>query len=143
MPHHKYKTPYLKVAEYNYDGRSWNFTEPDLYNSVFNLNNNEKLSFVVTDHKPSELNPLGKYLYQKIASKISICEIADAFGLLPLGKSKRICPFHHDSNPSLSLNNELGVFCCFGCHTSGNLIKFYALLKQINPNFKYALIKHK
>jgi len=49
---------------------------------------------------------------------------------MPLGKLKRVCPFHNDSDPSLSLDEEKGLFHCFGCNISGNIIKFNALLKK-------------
>lgn len=71
----------------------------------------------------------------KIASKVSILSIADSFGLSPSGKRMRECPFHADSTPSLSLDAERGLFNCFGCHSSGNIIKFYALLKELKRGF--------
>jgi len=36
-----------------------------------------------------------------------------------------VCPFHQETKPSLSINPELGLFYCFGCHASGDLIDFY------------------
>jgi len=65
---------------------------------------------------------------------IKITDIADEFGLKPLKKKIRICPFHEDKSPSLSLNNEKGVFNCFGCGTKGNIITFYAMLKKVKAN---------
>jgi len=62
---------------------------------------------------------------------LKITDIADEFGLKPIGKKLRICPFHTDTNPSLSLSNEKGLFNCFGCHKKGNLITFYAELKKL------------
>src|SRR3990167_4254261 len=38
------------------------------------------------------------------------------------------CPFHKDDQSSLSVNVEadkLGIFKCFGCGVSGNLVQFY------------------
>lgn len=67
----------------------------------------------------------------KIKDKIKITDLADKFNLKPLGKKLRICPFHIDTNPSLSLNNELGVFHCFGCHIKGDIISFYKKLKEV------------
>lgn len=147
-PHHKYKTPYICVAEFNYlvqqpDGTigpvSWNFTEPDLYN--------EAVGFPWTEGE-HPLNPASKknrplftgtrqYLFQKIAARISISHIADAFGLEPLGKASRVCCFHADSAPSLSLSDEKGVYHCFGCKASGTIIDFYARLKALRPDFRY------
>jgi len=39
---------------------------------------------------------------------------------------KSICPFHSDTNPSLAINIQTGLFKCFGCGTSGDLFTFYA-----------------
>ncbi len=68
---------------------------------------------------------------EKIISKVSILDLADRYDLRPLGKTKRICPFHADSDPSLSLDDNKGLFHCFGCHASGNIIKFKAMLNKI------------
>ncbi len=65
---------------------------------------------------------------------LKITEIADDFGLKPLRRKLRVCPFHADKNPSLSLSNEKGVFNCFGCSAKGNIITFYAMLKKVRPN---------
>lgn len=67
---------------------------------------------------------------ETIISKVSIVELADRYNLRPLGKLKRICPFHADKDPSLSLNDEKGLFNCFGCSAHGNIVKFKALLKK-------------
>ena len=63
-------------------------------------------------------------------SKISIIELADKFGLQPLKRKIRVCPFHADTAPSLSLSNEKGLFNCFGCGAKGNIITFNAMLKR-------------
>jgi len=62
---------------------------------------------------------------------LKITEIADQFGVKPFRRNLRICPFHVDKNPSLSLSNEKGVFNCFGCGAKGNIITFYAMLKKL------------
>lgn len=65
---------------------------------------------------------------------LKITEIADQFNIKPLKRKLRICPFHEDKNPSLSLSNEKGVFNCFGCGAKGNIITFYAMLKKLKQN---------
>ncbi len=40
---------------------------------------------------------------------------------------KCLCPFHDDSDPSLSFNSETGLFKCFGCNESGDAFHFYKL----------------
>ena len=41
------------------------------------------------------------------------------------------CPFHNDTNPSLSvsLKNDVWLWHCFGCHKGGTLIDFLRLLE--------------
>ena len=47
------------------------------------------------------------------------------------------CPFHQETKPSFSINEEEGFFYCFGCQASGDLFDFYG---QINGlDFKETL----
>jgi hypothetical protein len=47
-------------------------------------------------------------------------------------ESQAVCPFHDDSDPSLSINNDTGLFNCFGCDTKGDAFGFYGKLKGIS-----------
>ena len=76
-------------------------------------------------------NSFPKHIFK---GNLKITEIADEFGIKPLKKTLRICPFHKDTNPSLSLSNEKGVLHCFGCGAKGNIITFYAMLKKVKEN---------
>jgi len=75
-----------------------------------------------------KINGLPKYFYK---GEIKIRDIADMFGLKPIGGKNRICPFHEDKDPSLSLSDEKGCFNCFGCGAKGNIITFHSMLKKI------------
>ncbi len=48
------------------------------------------------------------------------------------------CPFHQETKPSFSINPDKGLFYCFGCQASGDLIDFYG---QINGlDFKESVL---
>ena len=119
-PHHKYNTVKKLVSAFNEDKE--NSREQELY---------LKAKELIKTNVKRDLNNNSETLSGKIASRISILGIADKFDLKPLGKKLRVCPFHADSNPSLSLEDNKGLFHCFGCNESGNIIKFYALLKKM------------
>ncbi|MDZ7699907.1 MAG: DUF3987 domain-containing protein [Deltaproteobacteria bacterium] len=48
------------------------------------------------------------------------------------GRFMALCPFHPDSNPSLSISDDSGGYHCFGCEASGDAFKFYGRLKNIS-----------
>lgn len=45
---------------------------------------------------------------------------------------KGLCPFHNDSNPSLSVSPQKKVFKCFSCNTAGNAINFVQKIENIS-----------
>lgn len=127
--HHKYNTP--KILRSKFNPGNLNQIELDLWEKA-----TTPQAVKVQYHSQDKLLEGSEPLFKKIANKLSILNIADSFGLAPLGDKMRVCPFHSDTNASLSLNADLGVFHCFGCHAKGNIILFYAMLKQLSPNFK-------
>ncbi|MEN3015055.1 MAG: DNA primase [bacterium] len=48
-----------------------------------------------------------------------------------------ICPFHADSQPSLSVDLERGLWYCFGCNKGGDVFNF--VMEMENCSFKEAL----
>jgi len=49
------------------------------------------------------------------------------------GKSyKGLCPFHEDTNPSLSINPTTNLWQCFGCKAGGDVIRFVELFDKID-----------
>lgn len=42
-----------------------------------------------------------------------------------------ICPFHDDTNPSLSVSRDLQIFKCFTCNEKGNVFDFVKKYKRI------------
>ena len=49
-----------------------------------------------------------------------------------------ICPFHDDTNPSMSISPERKMFRCWVCGTSGSAITFVQKFEHIS--FKEALV---
>ena len=48
------------------------------------------------------------------------------------GQVSVLCPFHDDSNPSLSVNFERNVFHCFSCEESGDILTFVAKIEKVS-----------
>lgn len=57
----------------------------------------------------------------------------------PHGEFRGICPFHEEKDPSLYINDRKGLFNCFGCGESGDVIDFLEKIEGIN--FRDALDK--
>lgn len=53
------------------------------------------------------------------------------------GNHVALCPFHEDTEPSLSVNLKSGLFKCFGCGLKGDIFTYYQ--KRHDCNFKEAL----
>lgn len=43
-----------------------------------------------------------------------------------------LCPFHKDTNPSLSVNPAADLWKCFGCDTGGDVIRFVGLFDRVD-----------
>ncbi len=43
-----------------------------------------------------------------------------------------VCPFHSEKTPSFSVNAEEGLYYCFGCHASGDVITFVRDIEQLD-----------
>jgi hypothetical protein len=65
--------------------------------------------------------------------KPSITEVIEKYLDLRKGGREQVglCPFHADKNPSLSVNEEKGLFHCFGCGAGGDVIRFIELIEKI------------
>jgi len=74
----------------------------------------------------------------EIKAKVSLTEEMEKHGLSlkssGRNRMKCICPFHDDSDPSLSvsLNTEIELFYCFGCGEKGSVIDFVMKFNNFN-----------
>jgi len=73
---------------------------------------------------------------EAILSKITFlnfyCEYIPTLKEKGNGQAMGICPFHQDTNPSLSVNLEKGIFNCFACGIGGDVFDFYQKIRQVS-----------
>ncbi len=64
---------------------------------------------------------------KEVKRRLSIIDLVQSYtSIQKKGKSYLgICPFHDDSNPSMNVDEEKGLFHCFSCGAGGDLIGFY------------------
>ena len=67
----------------------------------------------------------------EILQKVSIIDVINNY--VELKKSGKnyfgLCPFHDDTNPSMSVSEDKKIFKCFSCGETGNAITFVQKLK--------------
>ena len=64
-------------------------------------------------------------------------DIVDVIGeKIPLEKRGKnyfgVCPFHDDTNPSMSVSREKQIYKCFSCGASGNIFTFISEYENIS-----------
>ncbi|CCH47759.1 DNA primase [Pseudodesulfovibrio piezophilus] len=71
---------------------------------------------------------------EAIKAKLSIADIVRRYvDLKPVsGRWMGACPFHQETKPSMSVNDEEGFFYCFGCQASGDVIDFYSRINGLD-----------
>lgn len=78
-------------------------------------------------------------LANQIRSKVDIVDIiGERIPLIAKGKNFfGVCPFHDDTNPSMSVSRDKQIYTCFSCHATGNVFTF--LMNYEHIDFKEAL----
>ncbi|WP_419787947.1 DNA primase [Pseudodesulfovibrio sp.] len=76
---------------------------------------------------------------EAVKARISIADVVRRYvDLKPVsGRWMGACPFHQETKPSMSVNDEEGFFYCFGCQASGDVIDFYGRINGLE--FREAL----
>jgi len=61
-----------------------------------------------------------------ILDRVSLVQVvSDYVQLKKTGRTyKGLCPFHSEKTPSFNVNEEKGLFYCFGCQVGGNAVTF-------------------
>ena len=80
-------------------------------------------------------------IIDKVLEQVDIVDLIQQY--IPLTKKGKsyvgLCPFHEDTNPSLSVSKEKHIYKCFTCNEGGNAIHF--IQKMENCDFKTAYNK--
>ena len=66
-------------------------------------------------------------LVNEIKGRLSIINLVESYtSVKKTGKGYvALCPFHDDTNPSMHVNEEKGLFHCFSCGAGGDIFGFY------------------
>lgn len=78
-------------------------------------------------------------IVNEIRQKIDIVDlISEYIPLIQKGKNYfGVCPFHNDTNPSMSVSREKQIYKCFSCGASGNAFNF--IMDYDHIEFKEAI----
>ncbi|MBQ4132732.1 MAG: DNA primase [Desulfovibrionaceae bacterium] len=78
---------------------------------------------------------------EAIKSRLNLVDIAKRYLELRRAGGRWVapCPFHNETKPSFSINEEDGLFYCFGCQASGDLIDFYCRINGLE--FREGLVQ--
>ncbi len=71
---------------------------------------------------------------QSIKSRIRLSDLVRRYVELRPAGARLVapCPFHQETKPSFSVNDEQGVFYCFGCQASGDIFDFYGRINGLD-----------
>lgn len=75
----------------------------------------------------------GRSAAQEIKARLNIADIVRRYVNLQRHGSRWVapCPFHQETKPSFSVNEDEGFFHCFGCQASGDIFDFYARINGL------------
>lgn len=69
-----------------------------------------------------------------IKNRINIVDLVRRYVELKRAGNRWVapCPFHQETKPSFSVNEEEGFFYCFGCQAAGDLFDFYSRINGLD-----------
>jgi len=87
---------------------------------------------------------LDEFEKDDVKKNIDITELFNHFNIQLTKKGKNhigLCPWHKDSNPSLSVDRDKGLYNCFGCGESGDIFTLVEKMKGFNFKESLAFLK--
>lgn len=75
----------------------------------------------------------GSSTIREIKARISIVDLVRRYVELKQAGNRWVapCPFHQETKPSFSVNEEEGFFYCFGCQAAGDIFDFYSRINGL------------
>lgn len=73
-------------------------------------------------------------LFNFLKSQVQILSVISEYVSLKAagGYFKGPCPFHSEKDASFTISPDKGIYYCFGCHSSGDVIAFIAKIENLN-----------
>jgi len=71
---------------------------------------------------------------EQVRSRVNLVEVVQPhIALRRVGRRwQGLCPFHAEKTPSFYVNEELGLYKCFGCNASGDVITFVREIEHLD-----------
>ena len=87
------------------------------------------------------MNMLSQEKIAEIRNSVNIVDVISSYmPLTPKGKNYfGVCPFHDDTNPSMSVSPSRQIYKCFSCGATGTVFKF--IMDYENISFMEAVKK--
>ncbi len=82
---------------------------------------------------------MDEFFIRELKTKVTLSDLISKYTRVVNkgGKYLALCPFHREKTPSFNINNERGVYHCFGCNVHGDAISF--LQEHLSLNFVDAI----
>jgi len=125
--HFKYNKP-KKLLYYFDNGKNMGIDLDIKLNIMFNKIKKSKMIKDKTKIKFGDMLRLSKTDF--IIKMCSFEKVLDKYKVNYKGHMAQ-CPFHNDTNYSLSFTNEKGLWKCFGCESKGNVFTLIKMLRKI------------
>ncbi len=125
--HFKYNKP-KQLLYYFWNGMNSGI---DLNIKLDILFSEKKVKVKEDQNNNKKLNLVNVNTAQNIMQILSFEKVFDNYNIEYRGKMA-LCPFHNDSDKSLSFSNEKKVWKCFGCQEKGDLITLVKKLEGIS-----------
>jgi len=130
--HFKYNKP-KQILRYFYNGMNMGI-DSKIKDNILNKKTKKPTKKKTNNQKTLKLGDKIKRSSRDILiNELTFEQVFDKYKISYRG-GMAICPFHNDTNGSLSFTNSKGLWNCFGCHEKGDIITLIKLLEEKNGN---------